>query len=144
MLVSRELNAAYWALRIGFGFGPLIAGIDKFTKILVNWDTYLSPAVQRILPASTAAFMQAVGVIEIVAGLAILFGATRTFGYVIMVWLFAIAGNLISMGAYYDIALRDIILGISAYGLARVAEARKSLLYVERPEERPAEPRRAA
>ena len=130
MLVSRQLNTAYWALRVGFGFGPLLAGLDKFTNILVNWDKYLSPAVLRILPV-TAIFMRGVGVIEIVVGVAILFGMTRVFAYIAMLWLFAIAANLISTGTYYDIAVRDILLGIGAYSLARVTEARQSVVYVE-------------
>jgi uncharacterized membrane protein YphA (DoxX/SURF4 family) len=136
MLVSRELNAAYWALRVAFGLGPLLAGLDKFTNILVNWEKYLSPVAQRLLPISAMTFMQAVGVIEIVVGLAILFGATRTFGYIAMLWLFAIAANLILAGTYYDIAVRDILLGIGAYSLARVTEARESVVYVEHHEER--------
>jgi uncharacterized membrane protein YphA (DoxX/SURF4 family) len=131
MLVSRELNAAYWALRVAFGFGPLLAGLDKFTNILVNWEKYLSPVVQRMLPVSATTFMHAVGAIEIIVGLAILFGATRTFGYIAMLWLFGIAANLISTGGYYDIAVRDILLGISAYSLARVTEARESIVVVQ-------------
>ena len=134
MLFSRELNAAYWALRVAFGFGPLLAGADKFTNILVNWEKYLSPAFLRILPISGPMFMRIVGVIEIIVGLAILFGASRTFGYVAMLWLWGIAANLISTGTYYDIALRDILLGIGAYALARVTEARYSVLYVDRNE----------
>lgn len=27
---DKRLNAAWWALRIGLGLGPIIAGIDKF------------------------------------------------------------------------------------------------------------------
>jgi uncharacterized membrane protein YphA (DoxX/SURF4 family) len=135
MLVSPELNAAYWALRVAFGLGPLLAGIDKFTQILVNWDKYLSPTAQRLLPVSATTFMHFAGVVEIVVGLAILCGATRLFGYIAMLWLFAIASNLISMGTYYDIAVRDILLGIGAYSLARVTEARESIEYVERREE---------
>jgi uncharacterized membrane protein YphA (DoxX/SURF4 family) len=131
MLVSRELNAAFWALRVAFGFGPLIAGLDKFTNILVNWQKYLSPVAERMLPVSATTFMQFVGVVEIVVGLAILFGATRSFGYIAMLWLFAVAANLISMGTYYDIAVRDILLGIGAYALARVSEARQSVITVE-------------
>jgi len=134
MLVSRELNAAYWALRVAFGFGPLLAGADKFTNILVNWEKYLSPVAQRMLPVDATTFMHGVGVIEIIVGLAVLFGATRVFGYITMLWLFAIAANLISSGAYYDIAVRDILLGIGAYSLARVTEARQSVMYVERDE----------
>jgi uncharacterized membrane protein YphA (DoxX/SURF4 family) len=131
MLVSRELNAAFWALRVAFGFGPLIAGIDKFTNILVNWQKYLSPAAERVLPMSATTFMHLVGLVEIVVGAAILLGATRAFSYIAMLWLFAIASNLISMGTYYDIAVRDILLGIGAYALARVSEARQSLVSVE-------------
>jgi uncharacterized membrane protein YphA (DoxX/SURF4 family) len=129
------LNAAFWALRIAFGFGPLIAGIDKFTNILVNWQKYLSPTAERMLPVSGAVFMQIVGVVEIIVGLGILLGATRLFGYIAMLWLFAIASNLISMGTYYDIAVRDILLGIGAYALARISEARRSVIHVEHREE---------
>jgi uncharacterized membrane protein YcfT len=80
---------------------------------------------------SATTFMHLVGVVEIVVGLAILFGATRSFGYIAMLWLFAIAANLISMGTYYDIAVRDILLGIGAYALARVSEARRSVVVVQ-------------
>jgi uncharacterized membrane protein YphA (DoxX/SURF4 family) len=136
MLVSRELNAGYWALRIAFGLGPLLAGLDKFTNFLVNWEKYLSPVAQRMLPISAVTFMHLVGVVEIIVGLGILFGATRVFGYIAMVWLWCIAANLISSGNYYDIAVRDILLGIGAYALARVTEARESVVFVDREEYR--------
>src|SRR5262245_8971023 len=134
MLVSRDLNGAYWALRIAFGFGPLIAGVDKFTNMLTDWQKYLSPTAVKLLPISGVLFMQIVGVIEIFVGLAILFGATRVFGYIASLWLFAIAGNLILTRTYYDIALRDVALAIGAYSLARVTEARESIVHVEREE----------
>jgi uncharacterized membrane protein YphA (DoxX/SURF4 family) len=135
MLVSKELNAAYWSLRIAFGLGPLLAGLDKFANILVNWEKYLSPMAQHTLPISPTNFMHIVGVVEIIVGLAILFGATRIFGYIAMIWLWCIAANLISTGTYYDIAVRDILLGLSAYALARVTEARESVVFVEHGEE---------
>jgi uncharacterized membrane protein YphA (DoxX/SURF4 family) len=138
MLVSRELNAGYWALRIAFGLGPLITGLDKFANFLVNWEKYLSPVAQTWLPISALRFMHIVGVVEIIVGLAILFGATRVFGYIAMIWLWCIAANLISSGNYYDIALRDVLLGIGAYALARVTEARESVVFVDREEYRPA------
>ena len=136
MLVSRELNAAYWALRVAFGLGPLLAGLDKFTNMLVNWEKYLSPGVARLLPVSAVTFMHIVGVVEIIVGLGVLFGATRIFGYLAMLWLWGIAINLISTGTNYDIAFRDILLGISAYALARVTEARASVVNIEREEYR--------
>src|SRR5262244_1713661 len=135
MLVSRELNAAYWALRVAFGLGPLLAGLDKFTNILVDWEKYLSPMAQHALPISATSFMHIVGAVEIIVGLAILFGATRVFGYIAMIWLWCIAANLITTGTYYDIAVRDILLGLGAYALARVTEARESVVFVEHPEE---------
>jgi uncharacterized membrane protein YphA (DoxX/SURF4 family) len=135
MLVSKELNAAYWSLRVAFGLGPLLAGLDKFTNILVNWEKYLSPMAQHTLPISPTNFMHIVGVVEIIVGLAILFGATRVFGYIAMIWLWCIAANLISTGTYYDIAVRDILLGLSAYALARVTEARESVVFVQHDEE---------
>src|SRR5438045_7035534 len=107
MLVSKELNSAYWSLRIAFGLGPLLAGLDKFTNILVNWEKYLNPEIQRMLPIGASTFMHLVGGVEIIVGLAVLFGASRTFGYIAMLWLWAIAANLISTGTYYDIAVRD-------------------------------------
>jgi len=140
MLVSKELNAGYWALRTAFGLGPLVAGLDKFTNRLVDWERYLSPVIRQMLPINGALFMRFVGVIEIVVGLAILVGATRVFGYIAMLWLWAIAANLILSGGYYDIAMRDILLGMGAYALARVTEARYSVLYAD---ER-VEPRRVA
>src|SRR5437016_655236 len=87
MLVSRQLNAAYWGLTCGFRFRPLLAGLDKFTNILVNWEKYLSPVTQRMLPISAVTFMHIVGVVELVVGLAILAGASRGFGYIAMLWL---------------------------------------------------------
>jgi uncharacterized membrane protein YphA (DoxX/SURF4 family) len=135
MLVSRDLNAAYWALRLAFGLGPIVAGADKFTNILVNWEKYLNPVALRFVPVDATMFMRGVGVIEIIVGLFILFGATRVFGYIAMIWLLAIAANLISSGAYYDIAVRDILLAVGAFSLARATDARQSLVFVEHPEE---------
>jgi hypothetical protein len=90
---------------------------------------------QHTLPINPANFMHIVGAVEIIVGLAILFGATRIFGYIAMIWLWCIAANLISTGTYYDIAVRDILLGMSAYALARVTEARESVVFVEHDED---------
>jgi uncharacterized membrane protein YphA (DoxX/SURF4 family) len=135
MLVSRDLNGAYWALRLAFGLGALVVGADKFTNLLVNWEKYLSPVALRVVPVDATMFMRAAGIIEMIVGLVILFGGTRVFGYIAMIWLLAIAANLASSGAYYDIAVRDVLLAVGAYSLARVTEARQSLVSVEHPEE---------
>jgi hypothetical protein len=117
-------NTAWWALRLGFFLAPLIAGIDKFFHYLVNWDQYLSPMIQRFLPISGHTFMQAVGVIEICAGLLVMTRWTRYAGYIISLWLLGIITNLLTMGAYYDVALRDLGLAIGAFALAKLTEAR--------------------
>lgn len=122
---ERGLNSAWWALRIGLGVGPFLAGLDKFFNILTDWGMYLSPAVEGLLPISGTAFMQTVGVIEMVVGLAILTRWTRLGSYVAAGWLVAIAANLVTTGMFFDLAVRDVEIAIAAYTLARLTEARQ-------------------
>jgi uncharacterized membrane protein YphA (DoxX/SURF4 family) len=126
MPVTKGLNSAWWALRIGLGLGPFLAGLDKFFNILTDWGMYLSPAVAKFLPMSGPAFMRTVGVVEMAVGLAILAGFTRLGGYVAMAWLLAIAAQLLTTGMFYDLAVRDVEIAIAAYTLARVTEARSA------------------
>lgn len=126
MPVTKGLNSAWWALRIGLGLGPFLAGLDKFFNILTDWGMYLSPAVAKFLPMSAPVFMRTVGVVEMAVGLAILAGFTRLGGYVAMVWLLAIAAQLLTTGMFYDLAVRDVEIAIAAYTLARLTEARSA------------------
>lgn len=126
MPLTRGLNSAWWALRIGLGLGPFLAGLDKFFNILTDWGMYLSPTVATFLPMSGPAFMRAVGVVEMAVGLAILAGFTRLGGYVAMAWLLAIAVQLLTTGMFYDLAVRDVEIAIAAYTLARLTEARSA------------------
>lgn len=119
--MDHRLNTAFWALRIGLGLGALLAGVDKFFNILTDWSMYLSPLATRVLPISSAVFMRAVGVIEVIVGLAILTGFSRIGGYVMMAWLIAISINLITTGIYYDLAVRDIEIALGAFALARLS-----------------------
>lgn len=121
-----KLDSAWWALRIGLGVGPFLAGLDKFFNILTNWEMYLSPLAQRMLPFSSTLFMEAVGVIEMIVGLAILFKWTRLGAYVAMIWLLCIAINLLTTGSFYDVAVRDVEIAIGAYALGRLSEVRAS------------------
>ncbi len=77
MKLTNGLESAWWALRIGLGLAALLAGLDKFFNILANWEAYLSPVAQQFLPVTPFVFMRAVGVIEMIVGLAILTGWTR-------------------------------------------------------------------
>ena len=122
---ENRLNSAWWSLRIGLGAVPFLAGLDKFFNLLTNWERYLSPIAQRLLPMSGVTFMHIVGVIEMVVGLAILTRWTRIGSYVAMVWLVLIAVNLIAAGTFLDVAVRDLVMAIAAYTLARLTEARE-------------------
>ena len=124
--MDRRLDSAWWALRIGLGLGPFLAGLDKFFNILANWEMYLSPLALKILPVSGGTFMRVVGVIEMIVGLAILTRWTRLGAYVAMVWLVAIAANLVTTGMFFDLAVRDVEIAIGAYALARLTEVRES------------------
>ena len=127
-----KLNSAWWALRIGLGVVPFLAGLDKFFNLLTNWERYLSPTAERLLPMSGLTFMHIVGVIEMIVGLAILTRWTRLGSYVAMVWLILIAVNLISTGAFFDVAVRDLVMAIAAYTLARLTEVRQPATSSER------------
>jgi hypothetical protein len=113
---------AFWLLRIGFTVAPILFGADKFAHVLTNWDKYLAPWVNDLVPGSAHQAMYAVGVIEIVAGLAVLL-MPRLGGYVVAAWLLGIIVNLVSIGGYGDIALRDFGLLLAALTLARLATA---------------------
>ena len=118
---------AYQILYAGFVVLPILAGVDKFFHFLVNWDQYLAPAIARMLPVTPPTFMQAVGVIEAVAGLLVAF-APEIGAWVVAAWLCGIIVNLLALGAYFDVALRDLGLALGAVALARLArEFRPSL-----------------
>ena len=113
---------AFRILHLGFIVAPILAGLDKFFEVLVDWDRYLAPVATDVLPVSGHTLMLAVGVIEIAAGVLVAL-RPRIGGYVVAVWLWAIIVNLLILGDYFDIALRDFGLSLAALALARLAEA---------------------
>lgn len=123
--MNKGMDSAWWALRIGLGLGPFLAGLDKFFNILTDWGMYLSPMAERLLPVSPTVFMRAVGVVEMAVGLMILVGYARIGGYIAAGWLLCIAANLVTTGNFYDLAVRDVEIAIAAYTLARLTEARE-------------------
>ena len=125
--MRKELESAWWMLRIGFGLAPALAGLDKIlrTNLLAEWPSYISPLATGVLPVSGDVFMQVVGVIEVAVGIAILTVATRLGAYVASAWLVLIAVNLISTGQFFDVAVRDVLMAIAAYTLARMTEVRQ-------------------
>lgn len=111
---------AYQILHIGFTVAPILAGLDKFLGVLTNWDKYLAPTVNNMLGGNGHLFMQAAGVIEIIAGIGILL-KPKIFGYVVGLWLLGIIANLLMIPGYYDVALRDLGLALGAFALARLS-----------------------
>src|SRR5512144_2535716 len=93
---EQAVDTGWWALRVSLGAVAFLAGVDKFFNLLADWTTYLSPIVSRFVEPSL--FMRAVGVIEMTAGLLLLFGITRLGGYIVSVWLAGIAANLLTTG----------------------------------------------
>jgi uncharacterized membrane protein YphA (DoxX/SURF4 family) len=116
-------DAAYRAfllLRIGFAALPILFGLDKFFGVLVNWEIYLAPWINDIVPGNATDAMYAVGVIEIVAGIAVAV-KPRYGAYLVAAWLAGIIVNLLTFSGYYDIALRDFGLMVGALTLAQLA-----------------------
>jgi len=111
---------AYQILHWGFVVLPIMVGVDKFAGVLASWDKYLAPAVADQLPNSAHTFMMMVGVIEIAAGLLVAI-KPRIGAYVVAAWLVAIIGNLLLLGGYFDVALRDFGLCLGALALGRLS-----------------------
>lgn len=109
-------------LKYTYGLVPIVAGADKFTNLLTHWEDYLAPSITKMLPFSASTFMSIVGVIEIVAGVLVLI-RPRIGAYVVMAWLIAIALQLIIGQHYYDVAVRDLVMAIGAFSLAKLSVA---------------------
>lgn len=112
--------AAFWVLRLGFVVLPLLMGLDKFTNLLTDWPGYLAPWLVALLPVSAQAAMYAVGVVEIVAGIAVAL-RPRLAAWVVAAWLAGIIVNLLTYSGFYDVALRDVGLLVAAVALGLLA-----------------------
>ena len=123
VLVRIKEDPAYQAflvLRIGFTLVPIAMGIDKFFNNFVNWERYLAHWVLNISPWNAVHTMHVVGVIEIVAGVLVAL-KPRYFAYLVAAWLGGIVINLLTYSGYYDIAIRDAALMLTALTLGRLA-----------------------
>ncbi|PZR72999.1 MAG: hypothetical protein DLM73_11885 [Chthoniobacterales bacterium] len=117
-------SPAYQAFRIlqaAFIAAPILAGLDKFFHLLVNWDQYLPAVVSRHSPIDGHQLMRVVGVIEIIAGIGVAW-KPRIFAWVVAAWLVMIIANLLLIPGYFDIALRDFGLLLAALALARLSQ----------------------
>jgi hypothetical protein len=112
---------AFRILQVGFVAAPILAGLDKFFHLLVNWDQYVPSIIAQLSPIGVHGLMLVVGVIEIVAGLGVAW-KPRIFAYVVAAWLLIIIANLLLIPGYFDIALRDFGLFLGALALGRLSQ----------------------
>jgi uncharacterized membrane protein YphA (DoxX/SURF4 family) len=110
---------AYRILQAGFIAAPILAGLDKFFNILVNWEQYLAPFIGNLI--APGLFMAVVGVVEIAAGIGVAI-KPRIFAYVVAAWLVGIIINLLILPGYFDVALRDLGLALGALALGRLSQ----------------------
>jgi hypothetical protein len=113
-------HQAFLLLRTVFTVAPVLFGLDKFAEVLTDWERYLAPEINDLVPGSAHQAMLMVGVVEIAAGLLVAV-LPRIGGYVVAAWLAGIIVNLLLIGDYYDVALRDFGLLVAALALARLA-----------------------
>ena len=118
---SSPAYQAFWILRFGFTVAPILAGLDKFFHLMVNWDQYVPGLVQNISPMPTHTLMFLVGVIEIAAGIGVAL-KPRIFAYIVATWLALIIINLLLIPGYFDVALRDLGLLLAALALGRLSQ----------------------
>jgi hypothetical protein len=119
-LASDPGHQAFLLLRSVFTVAPIVFGLDKFADLLTDWPGYLAPWIDRLVPGTAQQAMYAVGVVEIVAGIVVAV-APRFGGWLVAAWLGGIILNLLTIPGFYDVALRDVGLLVSAVALARLA-----------------------
>jgi hypothetical protein len=103
-------------LKWTYGLVPIAAGADKFAHMLTDWDKYLAPVVTNIIPLSPATFMAIVGIVEIIAGIVVLI-RPKIGSLIVAFWLLGIVLNLLLLGQYFDVAVRDVVMSIGAFSL---------------------------
>lgn len=120
---AQRLLLPWWSLRVALGAAAFLAGLDKFFNLLADWPGYLSPWITQVVPTTPDTFMHVIGPVEMIVGLTILAGYVRLGGYVAALWLCGIALTLVTTGRYFDVAVRDLVMAIAAFTLARLSEA---------------------
>ena len=116
--MDTRLTTPFRILHIAFGLTATLAGLDKFFNILADWGNYVSPLAANFLPFSIPTFLAIVGIVEIAVGFTILFLAPAIGAYVASAWLLLVAANL-ALAGQFDVAVRDIVMSIAAFTLAR-------------------------
>jgi len=123
---DQKIKSVNSIFRLTYGIVPIVAGIDKFTNLLTDWTQYLSPAFTELSPVSPHVFMMIVGVIEIAAGILVLY-RPAIGSIIVSAWLTLIALTLLTSGNYLDVAVRDLVMAIGAYSFSRLAKVRQRI-----------------
>ena len=111
---------AFLLLRTVFTVAPIVFGLDKFTNLLADWTVYLAPVATSVVPLPAQTIMYIVGAVEVIAGIAV--AVRPRFGSMLVaVWLLGIIINLLLLGSFFDIALRDFGLLVGALALNRLS-----------------------
>lgn len=118
---NQHVKTIYSVLRYVFIILPIVVGADKFTNILTDWTQYINPLILDVIPVTGAVFMMIVGVIEIIAGLIVLKNP-YIGGFIVSAWLTGIAFSLIIGWMYVDVAVRDLVMAISAFSMAKLSK----------------------
>lgn len=124
--VADRLTTVKNLLKYTYGLVPIVAGLDKFTHVLTDWNKYLAPVVTDILPLQADTFMYLVGVIEVIAGILVLI-RPKIGSLIVGLWLIGIAINLLLTGQYYDVAVRDVVMAIGAFSLHLLLKTKADL-----------------
>ena len=120
--LRHPVQQSYLLLRIAFTVAPILFGIDKFAQVMTHWTKYLASQYNDLIPGTASQAMHMVGVVEIAAGLIVLV-RPRIGAYVVAAWLAGIILDLLLVGGYGDVALRDFGLLLAALTLGRLATA---------------------
>jgi hypothetical protein len=121
MAQTNDDRLAFRVLQAAFVLLPLIAGVDKYAHVLTNWEQYVSPILMRVLGGpGTTLFMKVDGAIEIIVAIGVAI-RPKIFAYVVSAWLMGIVINLLTTAHFYDIALRDFTLSLSAFALGKLS-----------------------
>ena len=108
-------------MKLTYGIVPIVAGLDKFTNFLADWQSYIHPGLLQILPVSGKGFMMLIGIIEITAGFLVLI-KPKIGAAIVSSWLVLIGLTLLASGKFLDVAVRDIVMAVGAFALMKLTK----------------------
>lgn len=126
-LIYKQIFNIWLLLRITYGLFFIIAGLDKFFNLIVNWGQYVNPLILENLHINLFTYLTIVAIVEIILGLLVLTKWTKLGAYGIAIWFLLIIVNLLTMFRYFDIAVRDAVLAIGAIVLAKLTEIKDEI-----------------